>query len=1129
MSSLVAMVQVSLRRSLAAWPIVASAVLICMLAASLLAAGPMYAGAVSIAGLQRVMVVSPVSEANIEVTMRLDPDDAEAADRVVTSELERALGEVGGPILRLGRSDSLGLPGPPSGQRSDLFELGFAEGIEDHATLLAGSWPATVSVEDAAAESAVPIVVVENVASTHRWAVGDEFRLPSRIQPDFVVPVTVAGIFRIDDPADPFWWGDPQVLDGRVTGDRFDTYGPLFTTPERLRTRAAVGRLEFTWRAWPSFESLTLDGAPGLRARVGQIRERLGSAMTGVPVTVVTGMPDIIATAERSLLASRTGVLLLTVQFVVLAAYAVLLSAALLVEHRRMDTAMLRSRGAGPVRIAGLSLVEGLLLTVPAMLLGPWLAAAALEGFNVVGPLADIGLRIQPVVSGEAYVAAAAAAALCLIALLLPALPTVRSFASVHGSVARAETRSVGTRLGLDLALLAVTGLGLWQLRHYGAPLTRSVQGSLGIDPLLVATPAIGFLAGAILALRVIPLVATLIERATARGRGLVSSLGARQLARRPLRYTRAALLLMLAMAMGVFAITYTRTWSASQRDQATFQVGADARVEPGRQSSALPGWALDRAYESLPGLTARMPVDREPVRVTAGDRGSEIVALDAAAAASVVVLRPDLSVASMSALMSPLAAERPALEPVPLPGEPERLRFEIGMEIVTLELPEFDEETGLVKSEPVDPAVIAEWPGIGTAAVVRDASGHLHRFEGDSASLGGGPHRLVVPLGGSADRVDASFAYPLELLAVEVTVSLPEGYQAPGGSVTVLGVEASVAENGWQRVPLALERGWRTSASVYGLEQQAVEVRNLGDELSVDAGVPGLRVIRGIDRFGRGTTLSFAPSALDAVGADPIPVVASDALLEATARAVGDELRLQIAGVDRDVRITGSIRAFPTEDPSRPVLLMDFQTLALLRFEGSAAAGPAQEWWLAMDESERGPTIDRLRGPSFGSRSVVSLYERNEALATDPVALGIIGVLGIGVVAAGLFAVVGFIVSAAVSARERVTEFALLRALGLSSGQLSGWLSLENATLAAVSLVAGTALGLVVAWVALPFVTVTQQAVPPFPPVEVAVPWATIAALEAIAIVALSGAVVVLAWLLRRTGVASALRMGDD
>ena len=51
--------------------------------------------------------------------------------------------------------------------------------------------------------------------------------------------------------------------------------------------------------------------------------------------------------------------LLLTVQLVALAAYAVLLSASLLVEHRRVETAMLRSRGAGRARIVGLALIEG--------------------------------------------------------------------------------------------------------------------------------------------------------------------------------------------------------------------------------------------------------------------------------------------------------------------------------------------------------------------------------------------------------------------------------------------------------------------------------------------------------------------------------------------------------------------------------------------------------------------------------------------------------------------------------------------------------------------------------------------------------------------------------------------------
>ena len=98
------------------------------------------------------------------------------------------------------------------------------------------------------------------------------------------------------------------------------------------------------------------------------------------------------------------------------------------------------------------------------------------------------------------------------MALTLPVVRAGRSLSAVRGSLARGETQGVGQRLGLDIALLVVAAIGLWQLRLYGAPLTRSLQGTLGVDPLLVATPTIGLIAGAILALRIVPLVARLIE-----------------------------------------------------------------------------------------------------------------------------------------------------------------------------------------------------------------------------------------------------------------------------------------------------------------------------------------------------------------------------------------------------------------------------------------------------------------------------------------------------------------------------------------------------------------------------------------------------------------------------------------
>ena len=1128
MSSLVAMVTVSLRRSRAAWPIVAAAGLICLLATTLLAAAPMYANAVAIAGLHRVVTDAPVADANVSVAYRIDPSAADAFDATVEAELGRALGGIGGTITRFGRSDSFDLPGQPPGPLTDLVDIAFAEGIEDHATLVDGAWPLDVTAGAGGRDGSVPVAIAEQAAAPLGLSVGDELTLGSRIEPTFVLPIRIVGVFRMRDVADPYWWDDQQLVEGVVTSERFATHGPLVTTRANVLTRATINRTLLTWHAVPDVGALPLDGTGELARRVQAIKPRIEAAAGVTGVTVETGLPDILARADRALLVSRTGVLILTLQFVVLAAYAVLLSAALLVEHRRVDTAMLRSRGAGPARIGVLALIEGLLLTVPAALAGPWIAAVALRAFNVVGPLADIELPIVPVVSAEAYGAAGIAAAACLVALLLPALPRVRSFTAVHGSVARADTMSLGNRLGLDVALLAVAGLGLWQLRLYGAPLTRSVHGSLGIDPLLVATPAIGFLAGAIVALRLVPLLAGIIERVTARGRGLVSALGARQLSRRPLRYTRAALLLMLAMSMGVFAITYTGTWTASQRDQAAYQVGADARVVPGRQVTSAPRWTLEQTYASMAGVAAHMPVDRESVSVAGADRNGQIVGLDAARAADIVRIRPDLASTPLADLLAPLAASRPTPVLLPLPGEPRRLRLDVSLAIAALVGPGVDPATGDPAIVPIDPGSVAGRPGIDTSVVVRDALGGLYRFAGNVTPIGG-RQTVEVPLGATTGRTAASFAYPLALAAVEVTVRLPGDLEATDASLSVADLAVAGADGPFVEVAMGVDGGWRTRAAVFGLPPQAIDATASGDRLSLTTGVGGLDSIQGVDAFGRGTRLSFVAAGVVDAADRPAPAIASSSFLDATARTVGDDATVSIGGTSRTIRIVGAIRALPTVDSAAPTVVMDLPTLALLRYDASAAVDPADEWWIAIDLGAVEATVARLRDPAIGSASVLSVADRTRALAADPVALGVIGVLGIGVAAAALFAVVGFVASAAVAARERVTEFALLRALGLSSRQLSGWLSLENATLALISLVAGTALGLLVAWVALPFVTVTQDAVAPFPPVEVTVPWPTIVALEAVGVVALGVAVVGLAGLLRRVGLASALRSSED
>ncbi|MBD2818379.1 hypothetical protein ID867_13065 [Streptomyces parvulus] len=68
-------------------------------------------------------------------------------------------------------------------------------------------------------------------------------------------------------------------------------------------------------------------------------------------------------------------------------------------------------------------------------------------------------------------------------------------------------------------------------------------------------TPALALLAGTVLVLRLLPLVARAAERAAAGGRGLTAALAGRQLSRRPMRGAGPVLLLVLAVALGTMAI----------------------------------------------------------------------------------------------------------------------------------------------------------------------------------------------------------------------------------------------------------------------------------------------------------------------------------------------------------------------------------------------------------------------------------------------------------------------------------------------------------------------------------------------------------------------------------------------
>jgi hypothetical protein len=254
--------------------------------------------------------------------------------------------------------------------------------------------------------------------------------------------------------------------------------------------------------------------------------------------------------------------------------------------------------------------------------------------------------------------------------------------------------------------------------------------------------------------------------------------------------------------------------------------------------------------------------------------------------------------------------------------------------------------------------------------------------------------------------------------------------------------------------------------------------------------------------------------------------MLVSDSFLAATGAEVGQVIQLALASGTQPVRIAGSFHRFPTLDPATPAVVADLPTYAAVSFAAHGEVVRPSQWWLqaGLDRD----VAAQLRAPPFRSLGVVSRSERERALLEDPVPLGVIGALALGFVVAAAFAAVGFAASAAAAARSRALEFAVLRSLGLRTSQLSGWISLESGLVVVLSLLGGTALGLLVSWLVLPYVALGTSGAPPVPPVLVSVPWRTVLLLELVLLGALFAVASVLVGRIRALRPAPVLRSGE-
>jgi len=306
-------------------------------------------------------------------------------------------------------------------------------------------------------------------------------------------------------------------------------------------------------------------------------------------------------------------------------------------------------------------------------------------------------------------------------------------------------------------------------------------------------------------------------------------------------------------------------------------------------------------------------------------------------------------------------------------------------------------------------------------------------------------------------------------------------------------------------------------------------------------------------ERFPNATRFSWASGGVGMRGLrpgpteSPIPALANEGFLETADAAVGDDVILGLSTYSIMVNIVGVANYFPTMDPGeKPFVLVDLASFeAVTNQHSPIPLVGANEIWADLVTTpgleEPGPpsgvgssiqveeVTESMKQLGMSVRDVYNADAMVESRVDQPlVNAGWGALLVLLFLAVALASGSGVMLFSFLDTRERQTEFALLRTLGSTGGQLRGivWFNLFLIVLCGVAL--GTWVGQWIGSSLLPLMEVAEEGERITPPMAFTTDWLALGVSYLVLAVVTLGTVLWLAWLSSKIQVQQVLRMGD-
>ena len=439
--------------------------------------------------------------------------------------------------------------------------------IEDHITLIDGTlWEDTDS-----SDGTLDAIVSEQTFLSSSMVIGDVFSIKG-ISAKGASPIRlkVVGVFDITDPSEVYWQEGSKFFTSALFV-QYDTFLDYFVyNPDRSKFAINV-------EIYDQFDYTTVDAA-----QAGEITAATNAFLNG-SYGVLTKRPDfldVLETHESMRRRISVSLLLLEIPLLLLLAAFILMISGQLYSMEENEISMYKSRGASSMQIFLLYLLQSIMISALAAVIGVPIGMAVTRGLGSASSFLEFGIRreLNIAFTSEAFVYTLASGVICILIMTLPSIPASRlSIVGAKRGGAK-KKKSLWERFYLDVLFLLISLYGFYNFSHHTEDLLESALKGEALDPLLYFSSSLFILGAGMLLIRLRPFIVKLVFFLGKKHFKPASYAAMLESIRSARSQQYISLFVILTVALGMFDAVSARTILENSLQNTSYIDGTDIR-----------------------------------------------------------------------------------------------------------------------------------------------------------------------------------------------------------------------------------------------------------------------------------------------------------------------------------------------------------------------------------------------------------------------------------------------------------------------------------------------------------------------------------------------------------------------